>query len=90
MRFGSSEILIHDFRQNPEREFFIPPAKEKNAWIVPNFSDIRHLCIQRLHGHQVFDIKSFASRIDQKVSIDRDDDFIDVVQKNRTGGYLIK
>lgn len=52
---GSFRVLVHQFRQNPQREFFLPPAKGPQK--APKRDKVRHMVISmRKQNLSVYDI----------------------------------
>jgi transposase len=52
---GSFRVLVHQFRQNPQREYFLPPAKGPQK--APKRDKVRHMVIlMRKQNLSVYDI----------------------------------
>jgi predicted DNA-binding protein (UPF0251 family) len=61
---GSFRVLVHDFRQNPDRRFFIPPAKGPRE--APKADPLRQRIIQaRKQNLSIYDIQGL---LDNKLS----------------------
>lgn len=70
-RFGYSEgsfrVLVHHFRQNPDRPFFLPPAKGPQK--APKKDKLRETVIAlRKQNLSIYDIRRVLDRKGQKIS----------------------
>ena len=64
---GSFRVLVHDFRQNPHRQFFIPPAKGPHK--APKKNKLREKVITlRKENLSIYDISHVLETKGQKVS----------------------
>jgi len=58
---GSFRVLVHQFRQNPDREFFLPPAKGPKT--APKAERLREQAIGlRKQNLSIYDISQVLSR----------------------------
>ena len=64
---GSFRVLVHEFRQNPHRQFFLPPAKGPHR--APKKDKVREQVIAlRKENLSIYDISSVLERKERKVS----------------------
>ena len=64
---GSFRVLVHDFRKNPDRQFFIPPAKGPHK--APKKDKLRQKVIAlRKENLSIYDISRVLETKGQKVS----------------------
>ena len=64
---GSFHVLVHDFRKNPDRQFFIPPAKGPHK--APKKDKLRQKVIAlRKENLSIYDISRVLGTKGQKVS----------------------
>lgn len=64
---GSFRVLTHEFRQNPERRFFLPPAKGPKE--APKTDPLRQKIVQaRKQNLSVYDIQRLLAQQDHPLS----------------------
>lgn len=64
---GSFRVLVHEFRQNPDRQFFLPPAKGPHR--APKRDRVRERIIQlRKENLSIYDISRVLATEGHKVS----------------------
>ena len=57
---GSLRVLVHQFRQNPQRDFFLPPTKGPQK--APKKDKLRQLVIaMRKQNLSIYDIQRICS-----------------------------
>ncbi len=65
---GSFRVLCHSFRQNPQRSFFLPPAK-KGPHTAPKRDRVRQMVIAlRKQNLSIYDISEYLSATKQPLS----------------------
>ncbi len=64
---GSFRVLAHQFRQNPDRQFFVSPAKGPNT--APKKDRVRETVINlRKQNLSIYDISDVLAKQDHKIS----------------------
>lgn len=64
---GSFRVLAHQFRQNPDRQFFVSPAKGPNT--APKKDRVRETVINlRKQNLSIYDISDVLAKEDHKIS----------------------
>ena len=64
---GSFRVLVHQFRQNPEREFFVPPSKGPHT--APKKDKVRNQVIDlRKQNLSIYDISDVLATKGHKMS----------------------
>ena len=64
---GSFRVLCHEFRQNPRRQFFLPPVKSPKA--LPEKTRLRETIVSlRKQNLSIYDIRQTLIQNDQPLS----------------------
>jgi transposase len=64
---GSFRVLVHQFRQDPDREFFLPPSKGPH--MAPKRDKVRHHVIAlRKQNLSIYDISDVLATKGHKMS----------------------
>ena len=64
---GSFRVLCHQFRQDPQREFFLPPARAPKS--APKSDRLRQKVIAlRKQNHSIYDISRALAESDERLS----------------------